>query len=368
MSPKEPTEVEKGALGRRLKSAFAIVLSLGILIGGGVFAAVKVNEAYYAIRTVEDYIGDGKDDIEVTVPKGMSLGGIGTLLVKADVVKTTRAFSQAVNDEPDASKIQAGKYRLKTQLPAKTALSMLLDSNNLVRTKMTLQEGLTVTQSVAIMAKAGGLEQSEITTALKDASKIGLPSWANKNPEGFLFPETYELPQDPTAVQIVSLTTKQFTKVTNSINFSGRAGENKVSAYQALIIASLIEGEVHTSEYQTKVARVIYNRLAKGMNLQLDSTVHYAVGKSGTVTTTDEDRKNSSPYNTYVHKGLPPGPIGSPGQSALEAAIAPDSGDWLYFVTVDLDTGETLFTSSYEEHEANVKKFQDWCNAHSGRC
>lgn len=368
MSPKEPQDVEKGEVARRIKSAFAVLLSLGVLLGGGAFAAVKINDAWYQIRTVEDYIGDGKNDVDVTIPKGMSLAGIGTLLVKSGVVKTTRAFNDAVNEETNASKIQAGKYRLKTQLPAKKALAMLLDPANLVRIKMTLQEGLTVTQSVAIMAKASGLKASDITNALKDTSKIGLPSWANNNPEGFLFPETYDLPQSPTATQVISLTTKQFTKVTSSINFSGRAAENKVSAYQALIVASLVEGEVHNSEYQGKVARVIYNRLAKGMNLQLDSTVHYAIGKSGSVTTTDEDRKNPSPYNTYVHKGLPPGPIGSPGQSALEAAVSPDDGDWLYFVTVNLDTGETLFTNSFTEHQANVKQFQEWCSAHSGRC
>ncbi len=363
------TDVDKEDLPRRLKSAFAVVLSLAILVGGGTFAIVKLNQMWYEIRTVDDYIGDGKDPVEVTIPAGTSLGGVGAILVKADVVKTTRAFSEAVNDNANSSKIQAGKYKLKTQLPADKAVEMLLDSNNLVRTKMTLQEGLTVKQTVTAMAKASGLSEASINAVLKDTSKLGLPTWASKtNAEGFLFPETYELPQNPSAASVVTLTTEQFTKVTTSINFESRAKTAKVSAYSALIIASLIEAEVHDSEYQAKVSRVLYNRLSKGMKLELDSTVHYAVGKTGEVTTTDAERKTQSPYNTYLNKGLPPTPINSPGQSAMEAAVTPESGDWLYFVTVNLDTGETLFASTYEEHQKNVKKFQKWCNDHSGRC
>lgn len=368
MTAKEPKDVERGDISRRIKSALAVALSLTILIGGGAFVLVKANEAYYAIRTVEDYIGDGTDEVDVTVPKGASLGAIGDLLVNADVIKTTRAFTSAVNDEPNASKIQAGKYKLKKQLPAATALSMLLDSSNLIRIKMTIQEGLTVKQTAAIMAKASGLQESAITAALKDTSKLGLPTWANKQAEGFLFPETYELPQNATPNQVIALTTEQFAKVTDSINFVSRAGENKVSAYQALIIASIIEAEVHNSDDQAKVARVIYNRLAAKMPLQMDSTVHYAVGKSGSVTTTDAERKTPSKYNTYLNKGLPPTPIAAPGQSAMEAAVSPEAGTWLYFVTVNLDTGETLFATTNAEHQQNVAKFQQWCNEHSGRC
>lgn len=354
--------------GYRWKSAFAVLLSLSVLVGGGVFVSIKAYDAWYAFRTVEDYIGEGKDDIEVNIPTGSSLSAIGGILSSADVIKTARAFDTATSEEPNANKIQAGKYKLKTQLPASKALSMLLDSSNLIRIKMTLQEGLTLKQAVPIMAKAAGLSEAQINNALKDPTKLGLPQWANKRVEGFVFPETYELPQNATANQVINLTTTQFSKVSASINFVNRAATNDVTAMQALTIASIIEAEVHQTENQAKVSRVIYNRLAKGMPLQMDSTVHYAVGKSGSVTTTDQERATKSVYNTYIHKGLPPGPIGSPGQTAMEAALSPEQGDWLYFVTVNLDTGETLFASTDAAHQENVKKFQQWCQDNSGRC
>ncbi|HEY9293616.1 MAG TPA: endolytic transglycosylase MltG, partial [Microlunatus sp.] len=131
---------------------------------------------------------------------------------------------------------------------------------------------------------------------------------------------------------------------------------------------SLIEAEVNRPADRPKAARVIYNRLAAGMPLQLDSTVHYAIGRRGKVTTTAQERANKSPYNTYVHKGLPPGPIGAPGKAALEAAANPAAGDWLYWVAVNPDSGETVFTKTKAEHDAAVARFQQWCRTHSGKC
>lgn len=361
----KPTREESA---RRLKSAFAVILSLAVLVGGAIFVTQKIGDAWYEFRTVEDYIGDGEGDVEVIVPRGSSLSAIGTLLVDKGVIKTSRAFDNAVAKEPNSRKIQAGRYRMKLKLPAEKALAMLLDTKNMIRIQMTIQEGLMLKQQVQIMSKASGLPESAFYTAMRKPDGLGLPAWANKKAEGFLFPETYELPQNPSALQVIQLTTAQFKKVTDNMNFSGRAADLKVSPFQAVTIASIIEAEVHQKEYQAKVARVIYNRLAKGMLLQMDSTVHYAVGKTGNVTTTDADRNNPSPYNTYKHKGLTPGPIGSPGESALEAALSPESGNWLYFVTVDLDTGETLFADTFEEHQKNVERFQQWCRDHSGRC
>jgi UPF0755 protein len=114
-----------------------------------------------------------------------------------------------------------------------------------------------------------------------------------------------------------------------------------------------------------KVARVLENRLADGMPLQLDTTVNYANGKSG-ITTTAEDRANPSPYNTYVHTGLPPGAIGNPGEEAIRAVLNPTPGDWRFFVVVDPDTGETRFAVTAAEHNQNVVLFQQWLQDHPG--
>ncbi|WP_197512511.1 endolytic transglycosylase MltG [Tessaracoccus coleopterorum] len=132
--------------------------------------------------------------------------------------------------------------------------------------------------------------------------------------------------------------------------------------------ASIIASEVTKPEDQPMVASVIYNRLAQGMMLEMDSTVHYAVGKSGKVTTTAEDRADPSPYNTYMHKGLPPGPISNPGRTALAAALNPADSDALFFVTVNPETGDTRFAATLEEHNANVALFRQWCSANPGSC
>jgi UPF0755 protein len=132
--------------------------------------------------------------------------------------------------------------------------------------------------------------------------------------------------------------------------------------HDVLTKASIVQAEAGSTSDMGKIARVLENRLADGTPLQLDTTVNYANGKTG-VTTSASDRANPSPYNTYMHAGLPPGPISSPGEDALRAVLAPTPGDWRYFVVVDPDTGETLFAKTGEEHQANVKKFQQWLRA-----
>jgi len=140
-----------------------------------------------------------------------------------------------------------------------------------------------------------------------------------------------------------------------------------VSPHEVVTVASIVEREVNKDQYRAKVARVLYNRLDKGMKLGLDSTVIYAE-KLKTNTTTPKDRRSRSRYNTYRYKGLPPGPIGAPGKAALQAAANPEKGKWLYFVTVDFDTGETKFARTEAGFFKLQKEFQAWCQANPGRC
>ena len=134
-------------------------------------------------------------------------------------------------------------------------------------------------------------------------------------------------------------------------------------------MASIIEREVNQEQYRAKVARVLYNRLDKGRKLELDSTVIYAE-KLTTNTTTPKDRRSKSKYNTYRYKGLPPGPISAPGRSALQAAAAPEKGKWLYFTTVNFDTGETKFANNEADFFKIQQEFQNWCRApaNQGKC
>jgi len=159
----------------------------------------------------------------------------------------------------------------------------------------------------------------------------------------------------------------QYKAVAKEIQLEASAKKLKRSPYEVVTVASIIEKEVNREEDRAKVARVIYNRLAKDKKLQMDSTVTYAENLKGT-TTTAKQRQSRSPYNTYRYKGLPPGPIAAPGRAALQAAAQPEKGKWLYFVTVNLDTGETKFATTKAEHDRNVAEFQAWCQANQGRC
>ena len=229
-------------------------------------------------------------------------------------------------------------------------------------------EGTTALEQAAIIADKTGLAAADITAAAADTSAFALPAYAAGRLEGFLFPSTYAVQEPPQAAAIFATQVKQFGVVAEEISLEGRAAEMSVEPLSVVTIASIIASEVSEPADQPKVAAVIYNRLEQGMPLQMDSTVHYGVGKSGRVTTTAEDRAVESPYNTYLNTGLPPGPISNPGKSALEAALSPADIGSLFFVTVDLDTGETRFADTLEEHNANVALFQAWCQANTGRC
>ena len=347
----------------RVRSGLAVLLSLGVLAGGSWFVYNKSWNAWMEFRTAEDYIGEGVAPVEVVIPPGASLSAISDLLVEAGVIKAAKAFDREAAANADATKIQAGKYLLKTQLPAKVALAMLLDPKNIVRNRMTLKEGQRLSQMVKAMAKASNVSEKKFNEALKNWKKLGLPTWAKNGAEGFLFPDTYELPDKPNATKVIKLATAQFNEVADDIDFEAASKKAGTSAYKALIVASIMEREVFRDDDRPKVARVIYNRLKAGMNLQMDSTVAYAVGKIGSVWTTAEERQVDSPYNTYLRPGLPPTPISSPARKALQAAVNPADGDWLYFQPVNLETGETEFNTTYEGHLASGAKLQAWCTA-----
>lgn len=352
----------------KFRSAFAVLLSLAVFVGGGWFIYNKAHDAWLNYRTAEDYIGNGVAPVEVTIPKGATISDIANILVQADVVKTTKAFTREAAANADSAKIGYGTYNLMTQLPAKTALSMLLDPKNVVHNRMTIRDGLRLSQAVSAMSKASGVPVKQFDMALKNWKKLGLPDWAKRGAEGFIFPDTYELPEKPTATSVIKLATTQFNKVADELAIQDGAAALKLTPYQVLTMASIIEKEAGLNdEDRAKIARVFYNRLDPKLwpirKLQSDATVAYANNITGRVFTTAKERALKSPYNTYAVQGLPAGPITSPSRKSLEAALNPADGDWLYFTVVNLDTGETLFATTHEEQVANQAKLQQWCMA-----
>jgi UPF0755 protein len=248
------------------------------------------------------------------------------------------------------------------------ALRLLINpGTSRIRSRFTVPEGLRLSAQVDVLAKGTKIKKSSFQVALKRPQDLGLPRYAKNRPEGFQFPDTYELTAESTAVSTMQQMVTQYKAVTRDIQLEAAAKKLKRNPYEVLIVASIIEKEVNRPEDRPKVARVIYNRLAEDMRLQMDSTVTYAENLTGT-TTSAKQRKSRSPYNTYRYKGLPPGPISAPGKAALQAAAQPAKGKWLYFVTVNLDTGETKFANTIDEHKKLVAEFQAWCQANQGRC
>jgi UPF0755 protein len=371
----EDGKVDGAEIGRRVKSGIAVLIALAVLIGGGWFAATKGYAKYMDWRQTDDYIGTGVDDMQITIPAGASLTDMGLTLVKADVVKSTKAFQSAAAKQAKSTAIQAGTYKMKTHLPAASAVARLIDpATYKVVKRVLVREGLRVSAIVPVLAKGTGLTEDQFNAALKDPSKLGLPAYANNNPEGFLFPDSYEVADKPDALTILKTMTAESATVAASEDLVNRAAAMGMTPLQVLTVASIIEAEVNRPEDRPMVARAIYNRLegktvtGQPMKLQLDSTVIYANGGTGTLTTTDAQRAIDSAYNTYKVDGLPPGPINSPGKSAIEAALNPADGTWIYWVVVNPQTGETKFASTYAEHQANVAEFQAWCQANAGKC
>jgi UPF0755 protein len=328
----------------------ALVLGIGV---GGMALWRTINP------TAEDYAGTGSGSVDIRVNEGDSLRAIGGTLVEADVIASADPFEDAAKADPSATGIQPGVYSLRLHMSGKAALDLLLDPASRQLTKVTVPEGLTVTQTLQRVADGSGLPLDQLQAAAADPVALGLPAYANGVLEGFLFPATYDIDPDQTAADVLGAMVARTDQVLTDLAIPV---DQRLTA---LTKASMVQAEAGSVEDMGKVARVLENRLADGMPLQLDTTVNYANGKSG-LTTTAEDRANPSPYNTYLHPGLPPGAIDNPGEEALRAVLAPTPGDWRFFVVVDPDSGDTRFAATAAEHQQNVLLFQQWLQDHPG--
>lgn len=213
---------------------------------------------------------------------------------------------------------------------------------------LVIPEGWRATRIYAATDKALSLPDGTTEKAARKAARKGtldLPEEARGNPEGHLYPATYPIDDDTTPTSLLTFMSETAEE---------KITEQHAASYDTLRTASLVQAEADTPADMAKVARVIDNRLARGMPLQMDSTINYALGRS-TLHTSHADTELTSAYNTYKHKGLPPTPINNPGEDALRAAARPAKGDWLYFVTVA--PGDTRFSADYEQHEEYVAEF-----------
>jgi UPF0755 protein len=350
--------------GRR-KSRIAVAVAMTVLMGMLAAVGYVVLVAYrnYADRNA-DYPGPGTGSKVVQIAPGATVREMGRTLEKAGVVRSEGAFVAAARHEPEATSIQPGYYRLAEKMKASDALAALLNPAARILARVPVPEGLTVPQTLARLAKATRLPAPDFSAALRDPAALGLPAYAKGNAEGFLFPATYDVEPGATAASVLRQMVDRFHEAALDVGLDEGAKHLRLTPYQVVVVASLVQAEARNPGDFPRVSRVIYNRLAKGMTLSLDSTVHFAVGKSGAVTTSTRDRQVKSPYNTYLYRGLPPGPINSPGQAALDAALQPAAGGWLFFVTVDPSSGLTKFATTEQEHARHVAEFRQWLRRH----
>ncbi|WP_299036588.1 endolytic transglycosylase MltG [uncultured Pseudokineococcus sp.] len=337
---------------RRAVTAVVLVLALALVAGAGLVGWNFLRPLLDREDAPTDFAGPGTGEVQVQVEQGDTGQAIGETLVEAGVVQSVGAFVSAAAAEPESASIQPGTYALREEMSAAGALDLLLSPAARVDLQVQLIEGLRAEAALAQIAADTGLPVEELRAAGSDPA-VTLPAEAEGNLEGYLFPATYTFEPDVTPVEVIA------TMVSRAEQGLVEGGIPPERWHRTMTVASLVEAEASREEDRPRVARVIENRVGIDMPLQFDTTVDYATGKRG-VTTTDEDRATDSPYNTYVYPGLPPGPINSPGDSAIAAASAPAEGPWLYFVAVDPSTGETRFAETFEEHSVNVRLFQQW--------
>ena len=336
--------------------------ALGLVVGAGGFAASVLWPLVTSLTEINDYTGGGTGVVSIAVHGGDTSRTIGKALEKAGVVKTSTAFADAAAGNPRSASIQPGSYALHTKMSAASALSMLLNKANRTSPRVTIREGLWTSEIVTELAAATGRPIADYTSALAKPDLLGLPAAAKGNAEGYLFPSTYAFEVDATAQEQLQ------TMVTKSLDELSKLGVAPANMQRVLTVASIVEAEARAVPDRPKVARVIENRLAARMPLQMDSTVHFISHLRGKAGTTDAQRRSASPYNTYRVAGLPPGPIDSPGLASIEASLRPATGRWMYFVAVNPETGLTRFSVDAAGHAANVKVFLAWCSANPGKC
>lgn len=355
---------ERSLVARYARSCLPTLLALCV-VGAGVgavlfFAYQGVDGLRDRFAGPEDFDGDGKGSVTVEVSDGDSASDIGTALEQAGVVASVEAFTDAASSDSRSTDIQPGYYGLKKQMSAEAALTTMMSPAAKIEETVSMPEGLTAEETLKRLAQQTDISAKSYRAAAEKPARLGLPTYADGNLEGYLFPATYPFPPRVKPNDVLRAMVQRFEQAASKLNLEAGARRRDYTPAEVVTVASLVQAEAKRKVDFPKVAAVIYNRLDQGQPLQLDSTVQYASGGTD-VFTSDEERQNPSEYNTYQNQGLPPGPIDAPGEQALAAALKPARGNWTYFVTVNLRTGKTLFTDDYQVHLNNVQKLRTYC-------
>ena len=322
-----------------------------------VVAVIVAAVAAVGVRSLnQPYQGYTDPEIFVDVPHGLGVSAIGHRLVEAGVIKSDWAFRLAVWRRGAARTLKAGEYRFTGEMRATEVVEQLVAGSVFLR-PVTFREGLTIAEMAAVFESAGLGTKAMFTAAAQRGSLVHAVDGTADDLEGYLFPETYNLPRDAGAEMLVEQMAARFLAVYDA-RLREAARARGLTTRQVVTIASLIEKETSRAEERPLVSAVYQNRLRIGMGMQCDPTVIFALQRAGrwNGNLTRENLQFDSPYNTYRYSGLPPGPIAAPGRASLEAAVAPADVRYLYFVS--RNDGSHVFSSTLDEHNRNVYQHQ----------
>lgn len=347
---------------RRQRRLLALFLTLGVFV-----AAIAVGAQFLkpllGNDKAADYPGPGTGEVTVSVQPGEGTRSVATKLENGKVVANADTFLQAFASSRGT--LSPGDYTFKMEMKNSDAVNVLLGTDKSKVIYFALSAGLRIGESLQAISEGSGVSLQQLKELSNAPAQFGLPANA-KNLEGFLAPGEYRFPLGTPAKDILQSLVKGTTDELVSQGITDPAKQ-----YEAVIVASIVQAEGGQADYGD-VAGAIYNRLKPndqtGGYLQVDSAVTYGLGTKSFNFTDAERQDKSNLYNTYANPGLPPGPIGSPGKTAIDAAAKPKTNDYLYWVTIDLDTKETKFSKTLAEHNVYVNQYNAWCEAHAGRC
>lgn len=301
---------------------------------------------------------DGAKEIVVAVPEQATAGLVGQILKKEGLVRSSFAFKQYARWKGMDSRIKAGQYKLSSALSTPQIIMELVDGKLAVQA-ITIPEGLTTAQVADLLTEKGLVNRESFISAVAsqrfDYSFLSNQPQGEKRLEGYLFPDTYSFNNGESETEIIETMLKRFDREMDELGFAALAERNGITLHEAVTIASLVEREARADEERPLIAGVIYNRLNISMPLQIDATIQYALGENKPQIYY-KDLEVDSPYNTYKHYGLPPGPIAMPGKASLLAAVNPSDTDYLYYVAKP--DGFHAFATTLAQHNVNKEMYQ----------
>ncbi len=298
----------------------------------------------------------------VTIEEGSSTAQIADTLQEEEIIDGTTSYKILSKLWRYDGKYKSGQYSLSPSM-SKSDIAKTIISGISAGTMVTIPEGYTINEVADTLAEQGLVDRDDfIETLHSDVFDAQFPflqdaQKGNNHLEGYLTPETYSIPKDATSEEIITMMLSQFDSIFTEED-KKKAEELGYTPNEIVIIASLIEREAQVDEDRATIASVIYNRLDKGMKLQIDATIQYVLG-GHKETVTIADTKMDSPYNTYLNDGLPPGPICSPGRESIEAALNPEKTDYLYYVVSEKLDGTHNFSTNYEDFQKDVQAYSD---------